>query len=165
MKKIFRDLKDKVLDIISMYKQISLDNKNRKLYEQTLDEEFSDPHSEFVKRNLKRYPDTNDIVYVFRIPVEFQESGQEYMIYDKLNESTYFITEFLRNTVGFGDYITGVPEYFHVEDPASDDISLTYVAFWRFQPMITPKLMKKLIWWPVGIVSALAAIITTTLIF
>jgi hypothetical protein len=49
----------------------------------------------------------------------------------------------------FNDYVSGIPSFFHIEDPTADDISLTYLAIWDFVPMIDSKLKKKLIIWPV----------------
>ena len=164
-KKFFANIKERFLTVIGMYRQIALDNKNRKIFRDTLDEAFADRESEFVKRNLKYIPETYDIVYTLRIPAEFQQSGRDYMILDKLNESTYFLTDFLRNTVGFGDYVSGIPEYFHVEDPSSDDVSLTYLAMWKFNPVISDTRKKWLTYTPVAAGLLVAGIIIGIFLF
>ena len=159
--KFWLKIKDKVSDLVNMYRQIGLDRKYHKIYMETLDSEFSDRESEFVKMNLKYDPETYNIMFMLKIPMEFQQTGQDWMILDKLNEDTFFVTEFLKKKAGFDNYITPIPEFFHVEDPTIDDgdNSPAYLAIWKFMPMINDKMKKKLIWYPVSGVS-LAGILT-----
>ena len=49
----FRKIREWYYETMNMYRQISLDNKNRKLYLRTVREECIDPQSRFVKMNLK----------------------------------------------------------------------------------------------------------------
>ena len=160
MKKILNAIKDKFIDLIGLYRQIKTDRDMFRFYKETLESEYSDKESDFVKMNLKYDPDTHKIICVTSIPNEFQQSGHDYMIYDKLNENTFFITEFLRKTLEFNDYVSGIPSFFHIEDPTADDISLTYLAIWDFVPMIDSKLKKKLIIWPVCSLIFILGIIT-----
>lgn len=158
--KLIENIKSKFTDLINIYKQIKLDNKYFEDYKTMLAEEFADRESNFVKMGLKLAEDQETLTYTFKIPEEFQTSGQDWMIYDKLNESTYFITEFLKTTVGLHHYITPVPEYFHVEDPNSNDLSLTYIAFWKFQKVIDGSLKKKVIYGTIGAVAFTLGLIT-----
>ena len=141
--KLFRVLRDKYQQAGDFFRQLKLDKHNHELFIKTINEECNDRKSEFVtKYNLRLGDDGESLVLVTKIPVEFQTSGHDYMIADKLNENTYFITEFLKMKAGFFDYIT-LPEYYHVEDPASNEVSLTYLAVWRFNPMLTKEYIKK----------------------
>ena len=71
-----------------------------------------------------------------------------------LYENTYFITDFLKRIVGFNEYVS-LPEYYHIEDPSADEVSLTYLAIWRFNPMVNDRLKKKLYGYPIAIASAI----------
>lgn len=140
---IFTNIRKTFQDTLNIYKQMRLDRILFRRYKELLEDEFSKRESEFVKIGLKLAEDRETLSYTFRIPEEFQTSGQDWMIMDKLNENTYFITEFLKTKAGFQNYITPVPEFYHVEDPNSTDLSLTYIAFWTFNPMIDKELRIK----------------------
>ena len=142
---IFKKIREKWFESINLFRQIALDRKNRKIFLNTIREETADPESDFVKKwNLKLSDDGESLVYITSVPENFQSSGRDFMIQDKLNENTYFVTEFLKKICQGGEYIS-LPEYFHVEDPSSDDISLTYLAVWHFNPIIYPSLKYKAI--------------------
>lgn len=158
--KLISNIKSKFTDLVNIYRQIKLDNKYYNDYKEMLSQEFADRESKFVSMGLKLAEDRETITYTFKIPEEFQTSGKDWMIYDKLNENTYFITEFLKTTVGLHHYISQVPEYFHVEDPNSNDLSLTYIAFWKFQKAIDKSLKSKVIFGTVGVVSFIIGLIT-----
>lgn len=148
---LFENIKRTWADILNVYRQMNYDKKLYKEYKRLLEDEFQKRDSEFVKIGLKLNEDGETLCYTFKIPEEFQTSGKDWMIYDKLNENTFFITEFLQKKAGFANYITSMPEFFHVEDPSTNDISLTYIAFWKFNPMIQGDLKTKAI---IGLVSA-----------
>ena len=59
----FRKIREWYYETMNMYRQISLDNKNRKLYLRTVREECIDPQSRFVKMNLKLADDQESLVY------------------------------------------------------------------------------------------------------
>lgn len=142
---MFEKIKKTWADVLNIYKQMRYDKKLYKQYRELLEDEFQKRDSEFVKIGLRLNEDGETLSYTFKIPEEFQTSGKDWLILDKLNENTYFITEFLKNKAGFNNYITSVPEFFHVEDPSTNDLSLTYIAFWTFNPMIQGSLKKKAI--------------------
>lgn len=157
---VFKNIKSKFIELTNMYRQMKLDSKYYSDYKEMLEIEFADRESSFVKMGLKLAEDQETLTYTFKIPEEFQTSGKDWMIYDKLNESTYFVTEFLKTQVGLHHYISQIPEYFHVEDPNSNDLSLTYIAFWKFQPVIQGSLKKKLVYGTIGAIAFLLGLIT-----
>ena len=61
--------------------------------------------------------------------------------------------------------LTVKPDYFHIEDPTSDSISLTYLAVWRFNPMIDSATKMKYFGWTIGISAAVIGLLTAALIF
>ena len=69
----FRKIKEFYYETMNMYRQISLDNKNRKLYLRTVREECIDPQSKFVKMNIKLADDQESLVYVTNIPAELHQ--------------------------------------------------------------------------------------------
>ena len=74
-----------------MIRQISLDKKYEKIFLRVIREETADPKSEFVHKNLKLGDDRKSLIYITNVPEQVQQLGQDFMIYDKLNENTYFI--------------------------------------------------------------------------
>ena len=142
---IFKKIKEKWYEGINLFRQIALDRKNRKIFLDTIREETADPESDFVKKwNLKLGDDGESLIYLTSVPENFQSSGRDFMIQDKLNENTYFVTEFLKKICQGGEYIS-LPEYYHIEDPSSSEISLMYLAVWHFSPIIYPSLKYKAI--------------------
>ena len=152
--KLFTKLKEFYYETWNMYRQIGLDKTNKKQFIKTITEECADQKSEFIKKNLKVGDDGESIVYITSVPQEVQNYGQDFVIMDKLNENTYFITDFLKRIVGFNEYVS-LPEYYHIEDPSADEVSLTYLVIWRFNPMVDDKLKKKLYGYPIAIGSAI----------
>ena len=144
---VFKKIKEWFINIFNMYRQIMLDNKNHEIFIKTIKSECYDRKSNFVKLGIKLNSDGESLVYVIKIPLEVQSLGQDFMIMDKLNEGSYFITDFLKNQAGFMGYVT-LPEYFHIEDPTTDSVSTTYIAVWKFNPMISLSLKKKLYAYP-----------------
>ena len=153
----FRKIKEFYYETMNMYRQIRLDNKNRELYLRTVREECIDPQSRFVKMNIKLADDQESLVYVTNIPAELQASRNDFMIQERLNENTYFISEFLRKDAGFANYIS-LPEYFHIEDPSSDDISVLYLAVWKFNPIVYPSLKREALAALHGSIAAVAGV-------
>ena len=140
---IFKKIRETYFETVNMLQQIRQDKEYFKVFVRTINEECADPKSEFVKMGLKVGDDGESIVYLTGVPEEFQSSGRDYMILDKLNENTYFVTDFLKK-IWRGDNYISVPEFYHIEDPASDGVSLMYLAVWHFQPMIPQNLKNKL---------------------
>jgi len=159
--KWFEKLKEFFYETINAYRQIGLDKKYRQDFIRVIHEAAADAESPFVKQNFKIGDDGESVFLVTSVPVEFQTSGQDYMIMNKLNENTYFSTQFLKTQMGGGEYIT-IPEFYHVEDPSSEEVSLTYLAVWRFNPMIDDKLKKRIYLKVFGIPFAIAAAIAGT---
>ena len=152
--KLFRKIREWYFETLNMYRQIRLDSKNYKLFLRTIREECNDPKSPFVKMNLKLGDDAKSIVYITNIPAELQTTHNDFMIQDKLNENTYFMTEFLKKDAGFSFYIS-LPEYYHIEDPSSDDISVLYLAAWHFNPIVPKSMKVKALSWLYGSIVAL----------
>lgn len=140
---LFKKIREWYYEYLNLLRQIRLDSKYRQVFLRTIREELADPQSKFVKMNLQMGPDGESIACLTTIPEEFQTHANDFMIQDKLDENTYFVTEFLKKiTEGF-NYITK-PDYMHVEDPTTPNaISLTYMAVWHFTPMIYPSLKRK----------------------
>lgn len=137
--KFFTRLKEKFRNIINVYKQIKTDDEYYKEYIRGMRAEAQNIDSEFAKYDLKISDDGKFITHLLRLPEQFI-SASDYMIYEKLNESSYFITEYLRNNLGLGMYVS-IPEYYHVEDPTTPDVdSTTYLTQWTFQPVIEPEM-------------------------
>ncbi len=139
---MFKKIKEWYYETLNMYRQISLDRKYRKIFLKTIREELANPKSQFVKMNFKLGEDGESINYVINIPAELQVSGKDFMIMDRLNENTYFLTDFLQKAAGGSNYITA-PEFFHIEDPSSDGVSVLYLVVWRFNPIIYTSLKIK----------------------
>ena len=107
--RLFTKLKEFYYETWNMYRQIGLDKTNKKQFIKTITEECADQKSEFIKKNLKVADDGESIVYITSVPQEVQNYGQDFVIMDKLNENTYFITDFLKRIVGFNEYVS-LPE-------------------------------------------------------
>ena len=114
---IFKKIRETYFETVNMLQQIRQDKEYFKIFVRTINEECADPKSEFVKMGLKVGDDGESIVYLTGVPEEFQSSGRDYMILDKLNENTYFVTDFLKK-IWRGDNYISVPEFYHIEDPA-----------------------------------------------
>ena len=142
-KNIYRRFSDWIQRGINIVKQIRQDSIYRKRFIAAIESQCYDPRSAFVKMGLKPSEDGESLIQVVSVPEEVQLNGQDFVIQDKLNESTFFTTKILRESTDLNDYIT-VPEYFHVEDPSNDNaVSLTYLAVWHFNPMVSDELKKK----------------------
>lgn len=78
------------------------------------------------------------IIYPISIPKEFQVAGQDWQILDKLNETSYIVTRFLRTELGYSENIPD-PEYYHLEDPTDNNVSSSYIAVWNFENQLKSK--------------------------
>ena len=142
-KNIYRRFSDWIQRGINIVKQIRQDSIYRKRFIAAIESQCYDPRSAFVKMGLKPSEDGESLIQIVSVPEEVQLNGQDFVIQDKLNETTFFTTKILRESTDLNDYIT-VPEYFHVEDPSNDNaVSLTYLAVWHFNPMVSDNLKKK----------------------
>ena len=162
--KMFKKIINWFDDLANVYRQTKQDKEYNKRFLEIIREETSDRDSKFTKMGLKLGDDGESLIKVVRVPENFQELGDDYMIMDNLNENTAFVTNFLQREAGFLQYI-GYPDYFHIEDPTSDSISLTYLAVWRFNPMIDSATKMKYFGWTIGISVAVIGSLTTALIF
>lgn len=157
--KFWTRLGNKIRDTFNIYRQINLDTKYRKEYRRRIRELAQDPTSDFVKFRLRISDNQETISCLIRLPNEFI-AADDYMIYERLNNDTFFITSYLRDNVGFDLYVS-LPEFFHLEEPGRPDaIMLSYIAFWNFQPMIDAKRKKKYLSWLYGVSSFLVCGIT-----
>ena len=130
---------------IALWKQMREDSKCLDKFIDIIEEQCSDRESAFSKANLKPGEDGESLVLVTGVPQEVQTNGQDYLIQDKLDENTYFVTEMIKQETGLNDYILK-PDYYHVEDPTNDrTVSLTYLAVWTFQPLVTESEKKRLL--------------------
>lgn len=155
----FRRVKNKISDTINIYRQINLDRKYRKEYKKRIAEFALAPTSDFVKFGLKIGSDQETLSSLVQLPNEFS-LADEYTIYEKLNDITIHITNYLRDVAGFNFYVS-LPEFYHLEEPGRpDNLSLSYIAVWNFQPMIQDDRRKKYMGWLYGISAFLICGIT-----
>ena len=138
----FKKFKEKCSEIWNIYKQIRQDDVYYKEYLQGMRNESQNFESQFAHYDLKISDDGEYITHLIHLPSQFL-SATDYMIFEKLNDATYFITEYLRNNFGLGQYVS-VPTFYHVEDPTTPDVDSTaYLAQWTFQPIIEPEMKSK----------------------
>lgn len=130
---------------ISLWRQMREDSKCLDKFIDAIEEQCSDRESAFSKANLKPGEDGESLVLVTGVPQEVQTNGQDYLIQDKLDENTFFVTEMIKQETGLNDYILK-PDYYHVEDPTNDrTVSLTYLAVWTFSPLVSESEKKSLL--------------------
>ena len=141
---MFNKLKENFTDWKNIYLQMKLDKANLEQFKKVIQDEYNDRRSQFNNFNLRADNDFSEIGYVIDIPEEFQTKGQEWQIMDKLNENSFFITEYLKKKLGFEDYVS-FPEYYHIEDPSDDSstLSCSYLATWKFIPGVDEETKKK----------------------
>ena len=137
-----KNIKKKCSDTWLIFKQIRQDDIYYKEYLQGMRNESQNFDSKFAHYDLKISDDSKFITHLIHLPSQYL-SATDYVIYEKLNESTYFITEYLRNNFGLGQYVS-IPEFYHVEDPATPNVASTaYLAQWTFQPIIDSEMRSK----------------------
>ena len=157
---IFSKIGDWFQEQVNTLRQARKDSRALDTFMDYIEEECMDRESVFSKMNLKAGEDGETLVLVTSVSEEVQMNGQDYLIEDKLNENTHFITEEIRKETGLYDYILR-PDYFHVEDPSNDRaVSLTYLAVWRFHPIVSESTKKKVytyLWSAIGTISAAVA--------
>ena len=88
-------------DLANVYRQTKQDKEYNKRFLEIIREETSDRESKFTKMGLKLGEDRESLIKVVRVPENFQELGDDYMIMDNLNENTAFVTNFLQREAGF----------------------------------------------------------------
>ena len=160
----FSRIKNQIIDTFNIYRQIHLDKKYHKEYVTRMREMAQDPSTDFVKLGIKVSEDGETLSSLVQLPNEFI-AADEYLIYAKLNDNTVFITSYLRENLGLNLYVS-LPEFFRIEDPNKpDDISLSYIAMWNFQPMIEKKRKKKYLWTRNGIISAILLTAAALIVF
>ena len=156
-KNFFKKVSEWFQEQINTFRQVRADSAALDTFMDYIEEECMDRESVFNKMNLKAGEDGQTLVLVTRVPEEVQMNGQDYLIEDKLNENTHFITEEIRKETGLYDYILR-PDYFHVEDPSNDrTVSLTYLAVWKFHPLVSETDRRRvytLFWSALGIIVA-----------
>lgn len=136
---IFKKISNWFHSVIAEYKTAKFDNITKKLFIDSVKSQISDRNSFFNMYNIRIDNDNyTQIVYPFSIPAEFQIAGQEWQIKDKLDETSFVVSRFLKTELGYNDYIEG-PEYYHLEDPADTNISTSYIAIWNFKPVLKSK--------------------------
>ena len=136
---IFKKIKNYISNIISEYKLYNEDKRNRKSFIATVKSELENRGSFFSLYNIRVDRDNYEQVnYLISIPPEFQIAGQDWQIKDKLDENSYIVSRYLKNELGFGNNING-PEYYHLEDPADDNVSTQYLSVWSFTNQIQSK--------------------------
>ena len=163
---IFNYVKKWIVDTKNMCLQYNLDKKYKKQFQEVIREAYEDRESDFNKKfNLKTDNNFLEIALVIDIPEQFQIKGADWQIMDKLNESTYFVTMYLQQDLGFNGYVT-YPKYFHIEDPASDgNVSCTYLATWNFAPKLTKKYKIKLLSRILGVFATLSILISSVIFY
>ena len=136
---IISKIKNCWYDIVDQYQQFYKDKKVKKSFNKIIKEVSNDRTTYFNEYNLKTLNDFKQVVQVIDIPEEYQLKGQPWQIMDKLNETAYFTTKYLRDDLGFGDNVKN-PEYYHIEDPSSNTpLSCRYLAIWEYTPILKSK--------------------------
>lgn len=136
--KLIENIKNWWYDLKDQYHQLKHDKMMKKAFYQIIKEESNDRESFFNASNL-RTTDFNDVVYVFNIPEEYQLSGQQWQIMDKLHENSFFVNRYLREELKLGDNVS-LPEFYHIEDPSSNvPFSCKYMAMWKYTPVLINK--------------------------
>ena len=136
---LFAKIKDSWYSVQDSYKQYLNDKKAKKRFPKIIKEVAEDRESVFNQYSVKYQNNYKQVIYVITIPEEYQIAGQSWQIMDKLNETSYFISRYLREVLGIGDNLS-MPEYFHLEDPSNNDIpSCRYLAMWQYQPVLKSK--------------------------
>lgn len=139
MKKLFINIKYYWFNIYDQYKQYKKDKKAKKNFPKIIKEAAEDRESIFNQYGLQFYNNYKDVAYVIDIPEEYQLKGQQWQIMDKLNESSYFMSKYLREDLGIGENLSQ-PEYFHIEDPSSNTpLSCRYLAIWHYADVLENK--------------------------
>ena len=136
---LFTKIRDSWYNIQDSYKQYLDDKKAKKRFPKIIKEVAEDRESVFNQYNVKYQNNYKQVIYVITIPEEYQIGGQSWQIMDKLNETSYFISRYLRESLGIGDNLS-MPEYFHLEDPSNNSTpSCKYLAMWQYQPVLKSK--------------------------
>ena len=137
--KWFQKIKDYIFNIIVEYRISKADKKNKKTFISTVKSELEDRNSFFTIYNIRVDSDNyKQITYLINIPAEFQIAGQDWQIKDKLDESSYIVSRYLKTELGYINNING-PEYYHLEDPTDDKVSTQYLAVWNFVNQLKSK--------------------------
>ena len=162
----FKDIKENIIEwwfnLKSQYKQYFKDKKAKKQFPKVIEEENNDRESMFNKLDLRATDNFKKVVYVIDIPEEYQLKGQQWQIMDKLNETSFFISRYLRETLGFNDNIK-TPSYYHIEDPSENNpLSCRYLAVWEVSPVLTSK---KTIYTINSIISILSFLLIGSIIY
>ncbi len=136
-------IKEKIINwwfnLKEQYKQYYQDKKAKKLFPKVIEEENNDRESLFNQFNLRTTDNFTKVVYVIDIPEEYQLKGQQWQIMDKLNETSFFISKYLRDNLGFKNNIK-IPTYYHIEDPTENNpFSCRYLAVWEISPVLESK--------------------------
>lgn len=129
---IFKRIINWVKKIKTNYINAVEDIRNKKSFIAKVKADLKDRNSFFYMYNLKVDTDNyTQVIQVINIPREFQIAGQDWQIKDKLDETAYVVSRYLKTELGYNDNITG-PEFYHIEDPTSDSISTEYLGIWNY---------------------------------
>lgn len=132
-------IKESWYNIQDNYKLYLSDKKAKKRFPKIIKEVAENRESVFNQYNVKYQNKYKQVIYVITIPEEYQIGGQAWQIMDKLNETSYFISRYLRDELGIGENLS-YPEYFHIEDPTDNNTpSCRYLAMWEYRPALKSK--------------------------
>lgn len=124
MKKMFKDIQNVFIDI-----------KNKKKFKQEINFELDDPNSKMNMFEIKVDKNYSKLSTIITIPEEFQISGTEIDILNKLKEMARPMTQYICFELGWAEYIL-VPEFFYLDDPTAPGMSKSYLVIWKYAPLI-----------------------------
>lgn len=118
-------------------KNLFIDIKNKREFRKEMKREASDVASKFNAYKLSLDPDCNHISTIVNVPTEFQISGSDVDIMNKLQEIVRPITNYLCYELSWAEFMY-VPEFYHIEDSetTSPRESRTYLVIWKYAPLI-----------------------------
>lgn len=165
---LWKRIKENILSIFDVYKQIKEDKKESVEFKTKLMELSTLPKSQFSMYELHASEDLQYISTLVTLPEEYRNMPEHFVL-SKLNDICGFLTNYLRQPDVFGLYISS-PEYLHVEDPNLPEYidSLTYAVYWTFIPQVSDDKKRKYIHgrnWSIATAIAVAAAIPLMIIF
>lgn len=124
-------------------KQIKKDKNAKKSFINDIKQEIQDPRSKFNLLHLSTNENYSSITTIISIPESFQLAGSDIMKYQKLQEIAKPINLYINNDLNYGNYFLS-PEFYYIdnipentdEDEVLSEVSCSYVAEWKFAPML-----------------------------
>lgn len=131
LRNTFSFIKEFVSSALFEYSEYKRTKSEYERFKKTIKDLSFDRQSKFNELKLTVSEDGLKVEKRVDVPENFQISGEDWQIYDKLNENVFKSNLYLREELGFGDRMMS-PEFWHVEDPEDTERdSCTYIAQWK----------------------------------